>query len=242
MIEEIVITDRRAAADRAATLIETNVLRLLSQQESTVLAVPGGRSVVDVFVSLAQKELPWQRIHLFMVDERLVPLGDPESNYQVVTNNLLDPLLEQGKLVRENIHPFYYQPEKQDAGIGDYEEELVRHGGKFDLILLGAGEDGHVAALYPDHHSIHDNGPFFITFTDSPKPPPERMSATKTLLSMAETGIVLFFGNEKRAAYQKFRDTDVPVHSCPAKLVYALRQSFLVTDIATEKSESGNPE
>jgi len=71
---------------------------------------------------------------------------------------------------------------------------------KFDLILISSGEDGHVAALFPNHHSVRKQAEYFLTMNDSPKPPPERMTASLSLLKRSTIALVLFYGEGKKDA------------------------------------------
>ena len=122
-----------------------------------------------------------------------------------------------------------------DKGIDHYEQELKSLGGIFDIVLLSSGEDGHVAALYPDHHSINDDSDFFIELHDSPKLPKDRMSSSRKLILKAKTILVLFFGSVKLGAYKKFLDDNLDFSQCPAKLVQNIRDSYLLTDVETEQ-------
>ena len=85
-------------------------------------------------------------------------------------------------------------------------EILAEHGFRYDIILLSSGEDGHVGALYPDHHSVADQHHGFIVMDDSPKPPPERMTSSLSLMQTAEVALLLFVGEAKREAYERFND------------------------------------
>ncbi len=96
-----------------------------------------------------------------------------------------------------------------DRGAKRYEEVLAKHGFRYDIILLSSGEDGHVGALYPHHHSIMDKHHGFIVMDDSPKPPPERMTSSLSLMQTADTALILFVGEAKREAYIKFNDAAV---------------------------------
>lgn len=86
-------------------------------------------------------------------------------------------------------------------------------------------------ALYPEHHSVSNQVYGFFGMTDSPKPPAERMTSSKPLLEAADTAVLLFFGEKKRDALKAFHNPDVPLLRCPAKLVRAITQVYVLTDI-----------
>lgn len=216
---------REAMTRQAANLLLDTVASLLEQQEQVTIAIPGGRSVADIFEQLRQADAPWEKVHFFLVDERLVPLGSSESNYLLVKEHLLG-----GKIPESQVHPFVYDPEASCQGVEAYADVLTSLGSRFDIILVSSGEDGHIAALYPQHHSLVDAG-LFVTMDDSPKPPSERMSSSAALLKKAQVGIVVFFGEGKRHALDDFLDEKKIVDDCPAKLIQELPSWFALTDL-----------
>ena len=228
MAEIIRTTD---VSQPAVQIITEAVTALLKRQPTVVLALPGGRSIVGTLKQLTQTTIPWQRVHVFMVDERLVPIDDEQSNFKQLTELLLNPLLAIRAIPKENIHPFVYQPGEADSGIGRYETELKRFGGRCDIVLLGVGEDGHTAALFPRHHSISDQADYYLTMADSPKPPPKRMTASRSLLTGARYGIALFVGETKRQALERYQDKNQTIKDCPVKLIDEIEHSYVVTDL-----------
>lgn len=209
---------------KASVLLEESIGTLLNKQEKVVLAVVGGSSVSNVFTHLQNAALDWQRIHLFMVDERLVPIDHPESNYGLAVSyfsQIFSP---------ENLHPFVYDSKSSDLGAHKYEQVLEKLGGKFDVVLTSSGEDGHIGALFPMHQSIESDNSYFVTMDDSPKPPSGRMSATKNLIQRAQVGFVLFFGAAKKEAYCNFINEKLSIRDCPAKLIRQLPDYYILVD------------
>ena len=117
------------------------------------------------------------------------------------------------------------------CGAGRYERVLAGQGFRYDIILLSAGEDGHVGALFPRHHSLADMHHGFIVMDDSPKPPPERMTSSLSLLRTAQAAVLLFVGAAKREAFDKFKDADCQIIDCPAKLVLSMKDAAVFTDL-----------
>ncbi len=222
---------RKELEQKAAWLIADQITEMLKDQPTVVLALPGGRSVSGIFQRLREELVPWDKVHIFMVDERLVPLTDKESNFLLVQEFLADAL------PKENLHPFMYDESLPDKGTKAYQEELDKYGGVFDIVLVSSGEDGHIAGLYPNHHSIANTESSFITMDDSPKPPSNRMSASRALLEESTLGIVLFFGESKKDALQHFFDNNFLVRQCPAKLISSLPAYMVLTDQGLEHSE-----
>jgi 6-phosphogluconolactonase len=170
-------------------------------------------------------------VHFFIIDERLVPIDHPDSNYKLLQDHFIDALALAGRIAPGNAHPFILDTVSADRGAQNYERVLAEHGFRYDIILLSSGEDGHVGALYPHHHSFADRHHGFIVMDDSPKPPPERMTSSLSLMQTAEAAILLFVGEAKREAYGKFNDAACPVADCPAKLVLAMKDATVFTDL-----------
>lgn len=207
----------RKAADTMAKKIE----QILLEKEYVILGLPGGTSVSGILQNLKEKKIQWEKVHFFLVDERRVPLDDEESNFKLVKENLLDFLTRGKKISDKNIHPYNYQER-----VGMYSQELQKFGGSFDIILLSAGEDGHIAGLFPDH-SVNNDSDYFIAFDYFLKMPKERMSASRKLLEKSGTALLLFFGEKKLDAYKKFLDENVSVNECPTKLVNKIDESYI---------------
>jgi 6-phosphogluconolactonase len=215
---------------RAARHIGEKVREVLDRRGSTNIAVPGGRSVAKIFQMMREVQVDWNRVHFFVIDERLVPLDHPDSNYKLLKDHFILPLARDGAISPENAHPFILDPAVPDRGTRAYETVLADQGFRFDVILLSSGEDGHVGALFPGHHSVRDAHHGFIVIDDSPKPPAERMTSSLSLMLTAEFAVLLFMGQAKREAFVMFNDPAIPVADCPAKLVIGMKNATVFTD------------
>jgi 6-phosphogluconolactonase len=205
---------------KAAILISSSIKELLKKQKYVILGVPGGRSISHIFKLLKKEKLPWNKVHFFLVDERCVPLTSKDSNFKRLRENLLISI----KPPEGNIHPFNHK-----TGALIYSNELKKFG-KFDIVLLSAGEDGHVASLFP-HYTIENKSKDFIFVSNSPKPPQKRISASRRLLESSKISILLFIGKEKETAFKNFLDNNIPVEGCPAKLVNKTKESYVITNL-----------
>ena len=223
--------DQDRLLQRAALHLCEKIRGVLAVREQVNLAVPGGRNVAKIFQVMQGEEVDWQRVHFFIIDERLVPVDHPDSNYKLLQDHFIDALARAGRIAPGNAHPFILDPASADRGAQHYERVLAEHGFRYDIILLSSGEDGHVGALYPHHHSFADRHHGFIVMHDSPKPPPERMTSSLSLMQTAEVAVLLFVGEAKREAYGKFNDAACPVAACPAKLVLAMKDATVFTDL-----------
>ncbi len=226
MRDSLLIRDRRNILEKkAAETLADAVRQSLSAKNRAVVAVPGGRSVGAVLMNLENEVIDWSRVHVFMIDERLVAAGDPESNFELVASAL------RSFVPGSNLHPFPLHMVDHEAACSAYSRELKSYGGRFDAALLSAGEDGHIASLFPDHETIYSDAPMFLTTHSAPKPPPGRMSASSSLIGSSRLGVLLFFGEQKKAALTMFLDESIPASRCPAKIIDTLPRSYVLTDL-----------
>lgn len=213
------------------------VLAALPKEAPLAIGLCGGRSVVGVLqelvrASVTQPQELMQRLHFFMVDERIVPLTDPDSNFGGLKRQLFDQLIAQG-LIRENqLHPFSASLDDAPQRCEEYYRELEGFGGSFSVVVLGVGEDGHIAGLFPRHPVLGQSTTGFACFFDSPKPPPARMTATRALIEKSSLAVLLALGEGKRQAWVDFNDTHSSVQDCPARMVKEIGEYLIVTDLA----------
>ncbi|MDP4008781.1 MAG: 6-phosphogluconolactonase [Candidatus Peregrinibacteria bacterium] len=224
------------------------VIAQIESLDAVVLGLVGGNSVTGVYSKLFEADINWSKVHIFMVDERCVPVTSEESNFKGIYEKFLRELVATGKLPEENIHPFHFDEIHEENCVTEYNEEFKKiksqnglfeprnepkslHVQTFDIVILSAGEDGHIGSLFPNHASINDESDGFIAVNDSPKAPSKRISASRKMLENSDMGILLFFGENKREAFENFQDDKLPVIDCPAKLVTQMKEAYIVADL-----------
>ncbi|XP_004470655.1 GDH/6PGL endoplasmic bifunctional protein isoform X2 [Dasypus novemcinctus] len=187
---------------KLASDIETTAVRAVRRFGEFHLALSGGSSPVALFQQLAQGHysFPWAHTHLWLVDERCVPLSDPESNFQGLQAHLLQHI----RVPHYNIHPMPVQLRRrlcaeEDQGARLYAEEIAAlvTNSSFDLVLLGMGTDGHTASLFPESPAGLE-GEQLVVMTRSPSRPHHRMSLSLPLINRAKRVAVLVMGRLKR--------------------------------------------
>ena len=162
---------------QAATMISRAIEHAINKNNQAIMAVVGGRSIGGLLGALGRERLDWQKVHLFLADERLVTTDHPDSNFRLIRPHV------ETFIPRENLHPFRHAQADEIKSLQNYQQELSDCGGGFDISLLSSGEDGHVASLFPDHHTIRAADDSFLLTHSAPKPPPGRMSASRALLA-----------------------------------------------------------
>jgi len=170
------------------------------------VALSGGRITQKFFGDAAEmsagRSLSWKNVHFFWADERCVPPTDAESNFRLAHELLFEPL----KIPDQQIHRLRGEDLPNDA-VKKAEAELRRFAAGnqmgqpiLDLILLGMGEDGHVASLFPNSaRRITDVTVPFLAVDNSPKPPPHRISLSYAAILAAKNVWVLASGTGKEA-------------------------------------------
>ncbi|HSF03280.1 MAG TPA: 6-phosphogluconolactonase [Solirubrobacterales bacterium] len=185
------------------------------QDLSVHLSLAGGTTPRAAYERLATLVDDWEGVELWLGDERLVPPDDPESNYRL----LAETLLESGALA--HAVPTHGSAEEAASAYAREIRRRVPAGPdgvpELDVALLGLGEDGHVASLFPRAPALDARGEVCIAVHDAPKPPPDRVSLTLDVLRGARSMIVLAVGEGKaRAVAAALSDPDP---SLPASLL-----------------------
>jgi 6-phosphogluconolactonase len=141
----------------------------------------------------------WDGVELWLGDERMVPPDDPESNYRQLDETLL-------RATGATAHPVPTggSAEAAAAAYADTIRERVPRGPgglpAMDLALLGLGEDGHTASLFPHAAALDSRGEVCVAVHDAPKPPPDRVSLTLDALRAARSALILAVGQAKAKA------------------------------------------
>lgn len=180
------------------------------------IVLAGGRTPEAVYRRLAAATADWSRWQVYFGDERCLPVDDPERNSVMAARAWLDRV----PIPPGNIHPMAAE-QGAEAAAAAYAAQL-RDALPFDLVLLGMGEDGHTASLFPGHTHAADE--LVHAVHGAPKPPTDRVSLGLAALNEAGTVMVLVTGSGKRDAVDRWRrGEDLPVarvHGCHGADVY----------------------
>ncbi|MDT8407890.1 MAG: 6-phosphogluconolactonase [Methylococcales bacterium] len=196
--------DAEAVARAALTYMINAATRAIAERGVFHLVLAGGSTPKRVYQLLAQAKPDTRHWHVYMGDERCLPADDPERNSKMAFN----AWLAKDSMPREQIFmmPAELGPEQGAAAY----QQTIANVGQFDMVLLGMGEDGHTASLFPGHH--HDLEETVHAVYHSPKPPPERISLSAKRLSQACQVVFLVAGHGKQEAVQQWREgVDLPV-------------------------------
>jgi 6-phosphogluconolactonase len=253
------VADPETAAARAAEEIARALSEALERRGAAHFALAGGSTPRRAYELLAGLLADWSAVELWYGDERCVGPEDPESNHRLVVEALLERI--SGAPPRE--HRIAGELGAEEAARA-YEAELRAHvppGGEpgapgapgaragertaaaelpaLDLALLGIGEDGHTASLFPGHAEVQDDGgALCLAVHDAPKPPPDRVTLSMPVLRAARRSLLLVTGAGKADALAAVLSGPDP--RVPASLLASGRLHVLADDAAAPP-ERGAP-
>jgi len=193
-------------AAAAAALLVPLLARIDRERGRVRLAVTGGSAIAPLgLVRRALEPGVWARVALTWIDERCVPFGDPESNRGAAYRaGHLDASDQPGLEL-----PLYLDGETpQEAGARVAAALTGGFQGGLDVLLLGLGEDGHIASLFPGKPFRRPLDPLAFEVLDSPKPPPRRITLSLAALESAEASVLLACGEGKRGALERLAKGD----------------------------------
>ncbi|MEU7575753.1 6-phosphogluconolactonase [Micromonospora sp. NPDC049240] len=197
-------------AQAVAARLVVKLLDAQAERGQASVVLTGGRIAAAVYRAVGQlparDAVDWSRVDVWWGDERFLPAGDPERNETQARAALLDAV----PLNPARVHPMPASDgpagDDPEAAAAGYARELAaaaRPGHAtlphFDVLMLGVGEDGHVASVFPEHPVHHDSRPVSAV-RGSPKPPPVRTTLTLPTINTAEEVWLIAAGTDKARA------------------------------------------
>lgn len=161
------------------------------------IVLAGGTTPGQVYRMLADSDQHWQHWHVFVGDERCLPEGHADRNSTMIQHSLLDA----AAIPAQQVHMIPAQLGAEAAA--DRYAGIIADYLPFDLVLLGMGEDGHTASLFPGHD--HPPDAMVVPVHGAPKPPPERVSLSERALGTSRHLIILATGEAKQDALTRWR-------------------------------------
>ncbi|MEX0269118.1 6-phosphogluconolactonase [Leptolyngbyaceae cyanobacterium UHCC 1019] len=227
-----VLPDKNELIARSLEIVLAKIEDAIAQRGIATIALAGGSTPKPLYEKLAEQDLPWEKIHIFWGDERYVPADHPDSNQGMARRAWLD----QVPLPAANIHPMPTSaPDPADAA-AQHEAELQAFfklsAGAFpalDIILLGIGDDGHTASLFPhtDALQVRDR---LITVGNKDGQP--RITFTAPLINHAQTVLFLVAGASKRPALDHIFAPEDDDTLYPARLIQPQGELWWLLDRA----------
>ncbi len=215
----IVVADATAIAETAARRLIDRV----AHKDRAAVCLTGGSSPQGLYQLLTQEpwraQVPWDRVHWFMGDDRFVPENDPLSNMGMARRLLLDRM----RAPRQNIHAMPTDTNYPEGAARLYAEELQNFYGAqqldparplFDLVLMGLGGDGHTASLFPHSPALDDTTHWVVGVTKAGMEPfVPRVTLTFPTLASTQEMLFMVDGADKRDILRRvLGGEDLPAH------------------------------
>ncbi len=216
-----VVRDAPEVAERGAEIFREIAQRAVEARGRFMVALAGGSTPRALYTRLASEHyalrVPWQATHVFWGDERCVPPESEESNYRMAYETLLCRV----PVPREQVHRMRGEDEPESAA-HNYarvlETEFRESTPRFDLILLGMGEDGHTASLFPRSEALDDTEHLVIApFIE--KLGAHRLTITFRVINAAAHVVFLVAGASKAATLRAVLKNERDEHELPARMV-----------------------
>ena len=219
-----VFDDESALAGAVAAAMATILTEAVERKGRCFVALSGGSTPRELYRTLAREfrdRIPWNSIDIFWSDERIVPATDERSNYRMAKAELLDPV----PVAPNRVHPVATNRDSAAAAADGYQSRLHalldEPWPRFDLILLGIGEDGHTASLFPHSPALHARDRLAVAVPARAAGEPARVSLTMPVLLAAHNVFVIATGARKAPVIARAL-VSATLEDCPAS---ALRHS-----------------
>ncbi|OOZ36317.1 6-phosphogluconolactonase [Solemya velesiana gill symbiont] len=196
-MEWTILDDAEAVARTARDRILEAARQAVADRGCFKLVLAGGRTPALTYRLLAESSADWQKWHIYFGDERCLPADHPDRNSLMAKRALTSKV----PIPPGQIYPIPAEL-GSEPGAAAYTatiEEVL----PFDMVLLGMGEDGHTASLFPGH--LHPENELVVPVRDAPKPPPERISLSKEALGRCHSLLFLITGESKQDAVNHWR-------------------------------------
>lgn len=220
--------DELALQQAANEIILASAAQAIYRSGQFHLVLAGGNTPRRIYHGLRSARTEWSSWHIYFGDERCLPPADPARNSRMAGEVWLDHV----SIPRSQLHAI-------PAELGAFQAarlyaETLRTVANFDLVLLGLGEDGHTASLFPGHDwGTASGSPDTLAVLDAPKPPPQRVSLSAARLNRSRKVTFLVNGESKHRAVDMWRGgSDIPARAImPAAGVDVLVESALLVPL-----------
>ena len=198
IVTETYLDADELAAAAGARLVGA-ITSAIANRDQAAIVLTGGTVGIKLLRHVVGfgTDIDWSKVHLFWGDERFVPAADGERNLKQAHEALLESI----DIPSSNVHAMAASDgefgDDIDAAAAAYEKLLPA---EFDVHLLGMGGEGHVNSLFPDTAAVRETTRLVVAVTDSPKPPPRRITLTLPAVARAREVWLVVAGSEKAEA------------------------------------------
>ncbi|UZR95841.1 6-phosphogluconolactonase [Chondrinema litorale] len=218
-----IFNDATEASEFAASLIATSSKEAINQHDRFDFVLTGGSSPVKLYKLLTEEpsksKIDWKKTHVYHGDERFVPYESDLSNTRMADEILLNHL----DIPSQNVHKIDTSLENVEAAAADYEKVIKEETGNnvlpvLDLILLGVGDDGHTASLFPGTQVVHEKDKLVSTSYNAEQET-ERVTLTAPIINEAKLIAPMVFGKKKAETIKEILEGEFNPDVYPAQLL-----------------------
>lgn len=226
----IATPDKAEAAREAASRMTRAIREALAERGTAAIALSGGSSPLDAYALLAKETFDWTKIHVFWVDERCVPPDDDRSNYLHAKKAFLDAIA----IPEGNVHRMEGEAADPAAFAASYEALLRKtipaktgEVPALDLVVLGIGDDGHTASLFPGYPDVDITDRLVTATKPAPTSPPvPRITLTPPVLEAAKASVIIVLGAKKHEPLERIWSTSGTVAETPSRIIRGFHGSI----------------
>lgn len=224
----IATPDEAQVAREACGRILKPIRDALRDRGVATIALSGGSSPLETYRRLAKETLDWNKVHVYWVDERAVHPASPRSNYGAAKASLLDP----GGVPEANVHRMRGEASDLSIAARDYEAELrdtiqSKLGGlpSLDMVVLGIGDDGHTASLFPGEPTVHVTDKL-VAAVPAKGDREARLTLTAPMLENARATVIIAMGKSKHPALERIWEVNGDIDETPGRVIRNFRGSI----------------
>jgi 6-phosphogluconolactonase len=214
-----ILSDKSSLVQKSHLLVKEKIEQAIAAKNQCTIVLAGGSTPKPLYEALAQDSLPWDKIHVFWGDERYVASNDPDSNQKMAREAWLNKV----DIPEKNIHPIPTQSQNPEEDALKHEQELKDFFGiksgefpSFDLILLGMGDDGHTASLFPHTEALKVSDRLVTVGNKNDEP---RITFTVPLINAADCVFFLVAGSNKQEALEQIFSPRGEDFAYPSRLI-----------------------
>jgi 6-phosphogluconolactonase len=240
-----IFKDANELSSAAAEIFVQASKEAIAAKGSFTVALTGGSSPIKLHQLLAtpaySEQIDWANTYVFWGDERWVPMESDQSNAKMAFETLLNFV----RIPTGQIYPMYDAVQTPEKFAGEYEQwikDIVGPDGAFDLILLGMGDDGHTASLFPGTDVLNEQdkwvAAYYLEAQDM-----YRITLTAPLINRAKQLVVMTFGEKKTHALREVLEGEHNPKLYPSQLLKPVNGSllFLTDEVAASQLSEGSP-
>ncbi|ACK73390.1 6-phosphogluconolactonase [Gloeothece citriformis PCC 7424] len=227
-----ILSDKQALVERSLTLVVEKIKTAISERGQCTLALAGGSTPKPLYEALSHQPLPWEKLQIFWGDERYVPPDHPDSNQGMARQAWLNHV----PIPDSNIHPMPTEGNEPASDADKYEQELRQvfnvSGSEFpsfDVILLGMGDDGHTASLFPHTEALKVRDRCITVGNKDGQP---RITFTAPLINQARCVMFLVAGASKQPALAQIFAPTASSEEYPSRLIQPQGELWWLLDQA----------